>query len=39
MRQEMQNDLFNAYMAGLQDRQGVSINDAVLKRVTGADAQ
>jgi peptidyl-prolyl cis-trans isomerase D len=39
MRQEMQNDLFNSYMAGLQERQGVTINDAVLKRVTGADAQ
>jgi peptidyl-prolyl cis-trans isomerase D len=39
MRQEMQSDLFNAYFSGLQDRQGVTINDAELKRATGADAQ
>ena len=40
LRQEMQSDLFNSYMAGLQDRQGVTINDAELKRATGAaDAQ
>lgn len=39
LRQEMQSDLFNAFMAGLQERQGVVINDAEMKRATGADAQ
>ena len=39
LKRELQGDLLNAYITALQARQGVSIDQAVLKRATGADAQ
>lgn len=35
----MQTDAIAGLMAGLQDRYGVSVNEATFRRITGADAQ
>ncbi len=37
LRRGLQNDLLIAYVASLQDRLGISINDKEVARVTGAD--
>jgi peptidyl-prolyl cis-trans isomerase D len=37
LRRGLQNDLLIAYVASLQDRLGISINDREVARVTGAD--
>ena len=37
LRRGLQNDLLIAYVASLQDRFGISINDKEVARVTGAD--
>lgn len=38
LREQMQGDFLSSYVAALQDRLGVNINQAELRRVTGADA-
>lgn len=37
LQRELQNDVLIAYVANLQDKLGVSINEAEFKRITGAD--
>jgi len=39
VRAQMQGDVLSSYVAALQDRLGVTINQAELRRLTGADAQ
>jgi peptidyl-prolyl cis-trans isomerase D len=39
LRRQMQGDVLAEYVAALQDRYGVSVNESILRRATGADTQ
>jgi peptidyl-prolyl cis-trans isomerase D len=39
LRRQMEGDVLSEYVAALQDRYGVSVNDAAFRRAIGSDAQ
>jgi peptidyl-prolyl cis-trans isomerase D len=39
LRQKLREDLLTTYIAALEDRVGVTVNDAEFRRITGADLQ